>query len=83
MQVSVLAVPTHIVYPLSGFEGILVRARLWNDVTQSFTYLGEMENPGELFVDGLDPDQWYWIVIEEFDETQGAWVRVQANWISM
>ncbi len=81
--VSVWMVGTKIVYPLSGFEGSLVRARLWDENAQAFSALGEMENPDELVLENLNTNQWYWIVFEEYNESDGEWVRVQANWISM
>jgi hypothetical protein len=81
--VTVGAVGTRVVYPLTGFGGKLVRGRLWDEVSQEYTYFDEIENPDELVIENVNSNQWYWIVVEEYDEALADWVRVQANWINM
>jgi hypothetical protein len=83
LSVTVRAMVSSVTYPLSGFEGSWVRARMWNDLTEEYTSLGEMESPEELVLEGLDANQWYWVVVEEYDSAAGEWVRVQANWVRM
>jgi hypothetical protein len=83
LNVTVRAMVSRVTYPLTGFEGSWVRARLWNDLTEEFSSLGDMESPDELVIEGLDSNQWYWIVVEEYDSAAGEWVRVQASWMRM
>ncbi len=80
---NVWMVATRVVYPISGFEGQLVRARLWDAATEQFSTLGEMVGPDELVLENMSPNRWYWVVMEEYDDASGEWVRVQANWINM
>ena len=42
-----------------------------------------MNSPDELVITDVNSNQWYWIVVEEYDEIAGTWVRVHANWINM
>jgi hypothetical protein len=80
---SIWTVGTRIVYPLTGFSGKQVRAQLWDDVTGELIPLGEMNSPDELVITDVNSDQWYWIIVEEYDDQAGDWVRVHENWISM
>lgn len=77
------AVLTHIIYPLSGFEGKTVRAKLWDENAQEWIELGEMVNPSELVIENIPTDQWYWISVYELEEASGNWVEVHGNWISL
>jgi len=81
--VAVEIAGTYLVYPLTGFEGKQVRARLWDDVNATFIPLGEMNAPNELLVRDLNAGQWYWLIVEEFDDASSQWLQVHANWISM
>ena len=80
---TIRSVETRIVYPLNGFAGKLVRARLWDDVAGELILLGEMSSPDELVITDVNPDQWYWVIVEEYDEIADDWVRAHANWINM
>ena len=80
---SIWTVGTRIVYPLTGFSGKQVRARLWDDVAGELIPLGELNSPDELVITDVNSNQWYWVVVEEYDEPADNWVRVHENWISM
>lgn len=82
-SVDALAVGTQVVYPLQGFSGKLIKARLWNQTAGTWHDLGEMLGPPELVIENVDPDQWYWISVEEYDGTADAFVPVHANWLNM
>ena len=80
---SIWTVGTRIVYPLNGFSGKVVRARLWDDAAGELIPLGEMNSPDELVIKDVNASQWYWVVVEEYDDLADEWVRVHENWISM
>lgn len=76
-------ITTKIVYPLSGFKNTRVRAMLWDDSAQLWFHLGEMEDPSEVIIENVNPNQWYWLVIEKFDKPSNNWKRASAHWLSM
>ncbi len=82
-DMTIVAVGTQVVFPLSGFEGGTVRAELWDQTTLEWRSLGESVGPDELVVADIDSDRWYWLSIEQYDAGIGDWVEVHANWISM
>ncbi len=83
IAIDVSAVGTKAIYPLTGLEGKTVRARLWDEIGQTWHELGEMESPVELVVENVTSGQWYWLSIEEYDAAASDWILVHANWISM
>jgi hypothetical protein len=74
-------VGTQLIYPLSGFGTI--RAELWDHNAQAWRDLGEADDPDELVITDVEPRNWYWLRIKEYDADLGVWVQVHTNWISM
>ena len=62
-----------IVFPLSGFDGKIVRAKLVNLNTQESRVLEPVENPKEISLRGLDPDHFYRISFQEFHPENKTW----------
>ncbi|MBN2161954.1 MAG: hypothetical protein JXR25_03815 [Pontiellaceae bacterium] len=82
-SVSVRAVGTQIVYPLIGYEGETLWARLWDETAQQWTELGVMADPDELVIEGLESGRWYWVSIRMYNESNQTWDSVQGNWLWM
>lgn len=70
-------------FPLSGYENRLVRAELYDRAADEYTDLGEFFQPEELLVRDMQAGQWYWLLVEVYDEVAGVWVEDHASWISM
>ncbi len=83
VTLTAVTVGTHVVFPLSGFDGETVRAELWDNTAQEWRALGESVGPAELVVADVESDRWYWLCIEQYDASLGDWVQVHANWLSM
>ncbi|MDH3981380.1 MAG: hypothetical protein OES84_00595 [Kiritimatiellaceae bacterium] len=82
-SVSVLVTGHHVTFPLSGFEGKRVKANLYDSVTEEWYGLGELESPQELMVGNVNPEQWYWLSIVEWNTAAGVWENVYAGWLYM
>ncbi|MEE9368643.1 MAG: glycosyl hydrolase family 28-related protein [Pontiella sp.] len=82
-SIDIWVVGTQSIYPLTGFEGKTVKARLWDEIAGEWTELGEMVSPEELVIENVAPDQWYWVSVEEFNSGSGEWEIVHTSWISM
>ena len=83
LEVNIWAVGTQIIYPLSDFSGKRIRADLWDNLAGEWHDLGEMIAPDQLVIENVNPSQWYWISILEYNEATGNWEEVHANWLSM
>ena len=82
-DVSVWMVGNQVVYPLSGFDGKTVMAELYVEQTGEWRDLGTSVSPDELVVEGVNPDQWYWVSVLESNETSGVWNKVHAAWLNL
>ena len=82
-SVAVQVVGTQIIYPLSGYEGETLWARLWDESAQEWIDLGEMTDPDELVIEAPNTAQWYWISIKVYNASSDTWVPEQANWLWM
>lgn len=82
-SLNVVAIGTEITFPLSGFVGKTIRAELWDDLSKESRFYDPAVAPDELVLTDVEPDRWYWLVIEEYDESSNEWVQTHANWINM
>lgn len=82
-QVSVWAIGTEIIYPLSGFDGRVVTAELYDNKTGEWRDFGPFESPEALVLDEMGTNQWYWVSVLESNTTSNVWVEVQGNWLNM
>jgi len=83
-QVLVItAIGDQVVFPLSGFDGKTVSAELWDEAAQGTMDLGEDFEPEEIVIENVNPDQWYWLGLREYDAASGEWVLVLGRWIWM
>ncbi len=82
-SIGIWVMGNQIFYPLSGFEGKTVKARLWDEAAQEWIELGEMVSPEELVVENVAKDQWYMVSVEELNGATGEWNLVHTSWISM
>ncbi|HEY5653012.1 MAG TPA: hypothetical protein VIR63_01430, partial [Pontiella sp.] len=83
LSITILAVGDQIIFPLSGLEGRLVTAELWDDVAQEFIPLGEMYEPEEIVIENVNPGQWYWLGLSEFNNETGEWIMLYGHWFRM
>ena len=83
LAVWITAAGDQVVFKLNGFEGKTVKAQLWDDLNQTMTDLDEQFEPQEIVIENVNPDQWYWLGLREFDSETGEWVLVQGRWIWM
>lgn len=83
VNIDLWSIGNRIIYPLTGFEGKIIRSRIFDEKFQEWYDLGEMEAPKELFIENIAPDQWYWISIEEYDVERDYWEVIHEKWISM
>lgn len=74
---------TKVVYPLSGFSGVQVRAILLDEVANMTRNLGDVQNMTELVIDNLVPGHWYKLTFEKYDATSGTWTKVQESHFKM
>lgn len=82
-SIEIQIINGQVVYPLNGFENCRVKAALWDAQASEWHDLGEQVGPKELVVENINPDQWYWLTIREFNEESQEWVAVHENWLSM
>jgi hypothetical protein len=83
LAVWITAVGDQVVFNLSGFEGKSVSAELWDDVQQTSIDLGEDYEPEQIVIENVNPEQWYWLGLREYDPNTGEWVLVHGRWIWM
>jgi hypothetical protein len=76
-----MSVSDQVVYQLNGFEGKTVSAELWDDARQALVPLGEEYEPQEIVVENVNPGQWYWLGLREYDPFTDEWVLVHGRWI--
>ncbi|WP_136063127.1 hypothetical protein [Pontiella sulfatireligans] len=85
-EIMLKAVGTRVFYPLSNVHDSQVRAELWiwDEIAQTHHLVEEISNPEELVLEGLDPDRWYWLVVEEYNELSGQWETLHTSgWVNM
>jgi len=82
-SIGIWVMGNQVFYPLSGFEGKTVKARLWDETGQVWIELGEMVSPEELVVENVVAGQWYMVAVEELNGATGEWNLVHTSWISM
>jgi hypothetical protein len=79
----IMAIGDQAAFPLSGFEGKTVSARLWDHEVGEWVELGEAYEPSEIVVENVNPDQWYWLGLSEVDDSTGELTLVHGNWFRM
>ncbi len=67
-----------VIYPLTGFEGATVRARLWDENGREWRELGVMESPQELVIENVVKGSGYRVLLEEFNDLTEEWVQVDS-----
>ena len=83
LDVKLIPAGDRVIYPLDGFEGVTIRADLYDNANQELRDLGEFASPREIIINNLSPGVWYWLTIKQYDEVYDDWIPVQENWISM
>ncbi len=81
LLVAIQAIGDQVIFPLTGFEGKIVSAELWDETAQEMTDLGQDTSPKELVIENVNPGQWYWLGVREFDEASGEWTLVYGGWM--
>ncbi|MEI6892437.1 MAG: hypothetical protein V5783_09725 [Pontiella sp.] len=81
--ISVAMISTQMIYPLSGFEGKVVVAKVYDPETGDYRSDGPREAPDELVLEDLGTNQWYWITISESNTMSGAWNKAHVSWLHL
>jgi len=82
-MLAITAIGDQVVFPLGGFDGKTVSAELWDEAAQGTIDLGEDFEPEEIVIENVNPNQWYWLGLREYDTTASEWVLVHGRWIWM
>jgi len=69
-----------VIYPLAGFEGATVRARLWDENRHEWRELGIMDSPTELVIENVLKGSWYRLLLEELNDSTDEWKKVYSCW---
>lgn len=80
---TVGVISDQVIYPLTGFDGKWIKAEIYDYKTEKMHDLGQLLSPDELVIDYVNPGQWYWVSISEFDEGNRSWSAAFESWVRM